>query len=72
MVCAQGTAFGQDEYGVFPGSTVAKKICRQYQVQVVGKLDLPKQCFYAITAERRRKHSTVLALVEAIRRELHN
>lgn len=66
-------AFGQDGYGIFPGATVIEKeICRQYRVQVVGRLDSPKQFFYAITVERRLKHPAVLAIVEAARRELHN
>lgn len=64
-------AFGQDGYGVFPGvSVIEKEICRQYRVQVVGRLDNLKQHFYAITVERRLKHPAVLALVRAARQEL--
>jgi LysR family transcriptional activator of nhaA len=66
-------AFGQDGYGLFPGATaIEKEICRQYQVQVVGRLDSIKQYFYAITVERRLKHPAVLAIVEAARRELQD
>jgi LysR family transcriptional activator of nhaA len=66
-------AFGQDGYGIFPGATaIEKEICRQYQVQVVGRLDSVKHYFYAITAERRLKHPAVLAIVQAARRELHS
>lgn len=64
-------AFGQDGHGIFPGATVIEKeICRQYQVQVVGRLDGLIQHFYAITVERRLKHPAVLALVRTARREL--
>ena len=64
-------AFGQDGHGIFPGATVIEKeICRQYQVQVVGRLDGLIQHFYAITVERRLKHPAVLALVRNARREL--
>ncbi len=64
-------AFGQDGYGIFPGATaIEKEICRQYQVQVVARLDSLKQQFYAITAERRLTHPAVLAIVQAARREL--
>ena len=47
-----------------------KEICRQYRVQVVGRLDSVKQRFYAITVERRLKHPAVLAIVEAARQEI--
>ena len=64
-------AFGQTGYGLFPGSSVMEKeICRQYRVQVVGRLDSVKQRFYAITVERRLKHPAVLAIVEAARQEI--
>jgi LysR family transcriptional activator of nhaA len=64
-------AFGQEGHGLFPGSTVVEKeICRQYQVQVVGRLDSVKQKFYAITVERRLKHPAVVALFNAARREI--
>ncbi len=66
-------AFGQDGYGIFPGATaIEREICRQYRVQVVGRLDSPKLYFYAITVERRLKHPAVLAIVRAARRELHS
>jgi LysR family transcriptional regulator, transcriptional activator of nhaA len=64
-------AFGQDGFGIFPGSSVIEKeICRQYRVQVVGQLDALKQHFYAITVERRLKHPATLAIVRTARREL--
>lgn len=63
--------FGQEGHGLFPGSTVMEKeICRQYRVQIVGRLDSLKQSFYAISVERRLKHPVVMALFEAARREV--
>lgn len=64
-------AFGQEGHGIFPGSSaVEQEICRQYQVRVVGRADGVKQKFYGITAERRLKHPTVVALFEAARHEV--
>ncbi len=63
--------FGQEGYGLFPGSaTMEKKICRQYHVQVVGRLDSVTQRFYAITVERRLKHPAVLAIIDKARHEI--
>ncbi len=64
-------AFGQAGHGLFPGSTaLEKEICRQYQVQVVRRVDSVKQKFYAITVERRVKHPVVMALFDNARREV--
>ena len=64
-------AFGREGYGVFPGATVMEKeICRQYQVQIVGRPESVKQCYYALTVERRLKHPAVLAIVESARQKL--
>ena len=64
-------AFGQTGHGLFPGSAVMEKeICRQYQVQVVRRVDAIKQKFYAITVERRLKHPVVMTLFDTARREI--
>jgi LysR family transcriptional regulator, transcriptional activator of nhaA len=64
-------AFGHEGHGIFPGATVMEKeICRQYQVQIVGRPESVKQRFYAITVERRLKHPTVMAIVESARHDL--
>lgn len=64
-------AFGQEGYGLFPGPTaVEKEICRQYRVQVVGRLDRLKQHFYAISVERRLRHPAVIALYKSARQLL--
>lgn len=64
-------AFSREGYGIFPGVTVMEKeICRQYQVQIVGRPESVKRRFYALTVERRLKHPTVLAIVESARQKL--
>ena len=64
-------AFGREGYGIFPGVTVLEKeICRQCQVQIVGRLESVRRRFYALTVERRLKHPTVLAIVESARQKL--
>ena len=64
-------AFGQEGYGLFPGSSVMEKeICRQYQVQVVSRANSVTQRFYGITVERRLKHPAVLAIFKGARQDL--
>ncbi|MEM7247000.1 MAG: transcriptional activator NhaR [Acidobacteriota bacterium] len=56
--------FGQAGRGVFPApSVVAKDICKQYRVRIVGELDSVRERFYAISAERRIKHPAVAKIV---------
>jgi LysR family transcriptional activator of nhaA len=64
-------ALGQDGKGLFPGpSVMAKEICRQYGVAVLGRLADVRQQFYAVSVERRLKHPGVVAISEGARREL--
>ena len=66
-------AFGHEGYGIFPGPTVLEKeIRRQYQVEVLGRIDTVKQQFFAITVERRLKHPIVIAIFESARQDLLN
>ena len=66
-------AFGHEGYGIFPGPTILEKeIRRQYQVEVLGRVDTVKQHFFAITAERRLKHPTVMAIFDAAHQDLRN
>ena len=66
-------AFGREGYGIFPGPTVLEKeIRRQYQVEVLGRIDTVKQQFFAITVERRLKHPIVIAIFESARQDLLN
>jgi len=63
--------FGQDGVGIFPGPTaVEKQICRQYGVQVLGRVDAVRERFYAISVERKLKHPGVLAIRESARHEI--
>ena len=60
--------FGQDGVGLFPAPTaIEREICRQYQVEVVGRLPDVKERFYALTVERRVRHPAVVALCAAAR-----
>jgi len=63
--------FGQAGRGLFPGpAVIAREICRQYGVRVVGRLDEVRERFYAISAERRLEHPAVVALTRAARDQL--
>ena len=64
-------AFGHEGYGIFPCPTVLEKeIRRQYQVEVVGRVDTVKQHFFAITVEHRLQHPIVMAIFESARQDL--
>jgi LysR family transcriptional activator of nhaA len=63
--------FGQAGDGVFFGHTVIEdEIMRQYDVELVGRIESIRERFYAITVERRLKHPAVVALSRAAREEL--
>ncbi len=58
--------FGQAGLGIFPAPTaIAKRICQQYAVQVVGELPDVIERFYAISVEKRLQHPAVLAIFKA-------
>jgi len=58
--------FGQAGVGLFPGpAAVEKETCRQYHVQLVGRLDAVRERFYAISVERKLKHPAVKAITAA-------
>jgi len=60
--------FGQHGEGLFAApSAIEVEICRQYGVQVVGRIDEVKESFYAISVERRLKHPAVVAISNAAR-----
>lgn len=61
-------AFGQAGMGLFAGPTaIDAEIRRQYQVELVGRIeDIRFQC-YAITVQRRLKHPAVVAISKAAR-----
>ena len=63
--------FGQDGRGLFAASTVIEKeVCRQYSVQVVGRIDTVRERYYAISVERRLKHPAVLAICDTAREKI--
>lgn len=63
--------FGQAGMGLFPASSViANEIQRQYRVRPVGKLDGIRERFYAISVERKLKHSAVIAISQEARQKL--
>ena len=58
--------FGQAGEGVFPAPTaIEKDVCSQYNVKVLGRTVEIRECFYAISVERRIKHPAVLAISES-------
>jgi LysR family transcriptional activator of nhaA len=63
--------FGQDGAGFFPGpSAIETELCRQYEVQIVGRIAEVTERFFAISLERRLHHPAVVAVSEAARTKL--
>lgn len=57
--------FGQAGTGLFPvPSAIEKEICRQFHVQLVGRLETVRERFYAISVERRLTHPAVKAITQ--------
>jgi len=68
-------AFGQVGVGIFAApSVIAKEVCQQYGVVLIGQTSEVTEQFYAISIERRLTHPAVLAISSAARNELflHN
>jgi LysR family transcriptional activator of nhaA len=64
-------AFAQAGHGVVAAPSVMEHALRtQYGLLRVGKVEGASERFYAVSAERRIKHPTVVALTQAARREL--
>jgi LysR family transcriptional activator of nhaA len=62
---------GHAGVGLFPApAAIEEEIQKQYNVEVVGRIDAVRERFYAITIERRIKHPAVLVLSESARRDL--
>jgi LysR family transcriptional activator of nhaA len=65
------TVFGEAGMGLFPAaSVIAGEIERQYRVRPLGKLEGLRERFYAISVERKLKHSAVIAICEEARQKL--
>jgi LysR family transcriptional regulator, transcriptional activator of nhaA len=61
-------AFGQAGVDIFFMPTViAKEVCKQFDVKVVGKTDAIKESFYAISTERKIRHPAVAAICDTAR-----
>ena len=61
-------AFGEAGTGIFTSPTaVEEDVVAKYGVSVIGRTEEIKECFYAISAERRIKHPAVSAITEAAR-----
>ena len=64
-------AFGEAGAGVFAAPTVIEaEICRMYRMAVIGQTDEITERFYAISAERRLKHSSVVMITDTARVDL--
>ncbi len=64
-------AFGQEGAGIFTApSTLEAEVERKYQVTAIGQVEEVKECFYAISVERRVTHPVVAAVMEAAREKL--
>ena len=64
-------AFGEAGAGIFAGPTViADEICRMYRMAVIGETDEIKERFYAISPERRLRHSSVVLITDTARADL--
>ena len=56
---------------MFPApSAIEAEVKRQYNVQLVGRLDEVREEFYAISLENKLKHPAVLAIYEQARGSL--
>ncbi|MBA2113596.1 transcriptional activator NhaR [Bremerella alba] len=63
--------FGQSGEGLFVVPTaIEEEVCRQYSVRSLGRISEIKERFYAITVERRLKHSAVIAISNSARNSL--
>jgi LysR family transcriptional activator of nhaA len=62
------TAFGSRGLGAFVvPSVIEAEACRQWEVQLVGRIDDLREVYYAITVERRLRHPAVVAIAESAR-----
>lgn len=69
--CDLFEAFGSVGAGLFVIPTVVEEsVCQQHPVKVLGRIDAIKERFFAISVERRLKHSAVVAITDAARTQL--
>lgn len=63
--------FGGAGAGVFAvPDVIEQEVCRQYEVEVVARLPEIRECYYAISIERRIKHPAIAAISAAARKRI--
>jgi LysR family transcriptional activator of nhaA len=63
--------FGQQGIGLFTAPTIIEaEVQRQYNVELIGRVDAVKERFYAITISRKLRHPAVIAMSNAARQDL--
>lgn len=69
--CDLFEVFGSVGIGIFAiPSVVEESVLQQHRVRVLGRIDSIKERFFAISVERRLKHSAVVAITNAARNQL--
>ena len=64
-------AFGEAGLGLFAAPTaIETEICRMYRMTVVGRTDEIEERYYAISADRRLKHESILLITSRARADL--
>ncbi len=64
-------AFGEAGVGIFAGpAVIEEEICRMYRSSVIGNAPEIQETFYAISPERKLKHSAVVAITDVARKGL--
>lgn len=63
--------FGQQGIGLFTApSVIEAEVKRQYNVEVIGRVEAVKERFYAITVDRQLRHPAVIAMSDAAQQNL--
>jgi LysR family transcriptional regulator, transcriptional activator of nhaA len=63
--------FGQQGIGLFTApSVIEAEVKRQYNVEVIGRVEAVKERFYAITVDRKLRHPAVIAMSDAAQQNL--
>lgn len=64
-------SFGQAGVGLFAApATIAKRICEQYHVEVMGHIDAVTEQLYVISTERRLTHPAIVAISQKGREDV--
>jgi LysR family transcriptional activator of nhaA len=65
------TTFGESGRAVFPAPTaIEREVVRSHRVAVVGRTSIVRERYYAISVERRLKHTGVAAITNAARTKM--